>query len=329
MARDSVRQPENPWAGGQHNIYSGYCGCLDYAANALCAHLLAAEQQYGGQYGQLFRWSSAALAPADADAVIPVQRTIHAARLPEGVQEPTARFDPEQLCSKLSCAMAATQKGSGSSCHVALTDKQKEAASKAAALSRLLQHLPDDKLDAYLPRLNQLHADVAADVPGFVKPQGQRSQQHWQRQDHHRKNRPLYRRQHKSKKNNSSSSSSSSQPAASKRLAAKKIIAKARGKGGEKFAKVKECGRPRTATRGRGHLNRAPHRGKGAGGLRPKRINPHKPGAAAQQQQRQQQAPQRSSKRRTTATQEPQQQSQQQPSQRSSRRRTASQQQQQ
>jgi hypothetical protein len=175
------------------NIFDGYCECLDYAANAMCAHLLAADLLFGEQYRHLFAWSSAVSAPADAAAAIPVQRAIPAPQLPDGVQEPTARFDPEGLARTLATAAAETRSGLGSS--RGLGEAQKKASSLASRTARLLQRVPEEVALKHMQALEQLHAAVAADVPAFRRHTAQ-SKKHWRRQDHHRKNRPLFHRGH-------------------------------------------------------------------------------------------------------------------------------------
>lgn len=280
------------------NIYDGYCECLDYASNAVCAHLLAADQLFGEQYGHLFKWSTAVSAPADLTAAIPVQRVIPAPQLPDGVQEPTARFDAKQLTQRLAMAAAETRSGMGSS--RGLGEAQKKASSLASSTARLLQCLPDDLVSKHMGALEQLHAAVAADVPAYKKHTVQ-SKKQWRRQDHHRKNRPLF------------PGRGGSREAAAPGLAVMKKVCKKKKKSKDapgKFVKQREVGRPRTKYRGLPNLVRGPNRGKGAGGLRVPRKNPHlpfpSPAVAAKQgqQQQQQEGSQRASKRRKPSQQQ-------------------------
>jgi hypothetical protein len=135
--------------------------------------------------------------------------------------------------------------------------------------------------------LEQLHAAVAADVPAFRKHTAQ-SKKQWRRQDHHRKNRPLF------------PGRGGVRSLLAPGLAVMKKVCK-------KFGKQRKVGRPKTKRRGMPNFLRGPHRGKGAGGLRIPRRNPHLPfpsPAAAAKQQQQQQGSQPVSKRRKRAQQQ-------------------------
>lgn len=170
------------------NIFNGFCGCPDYGQHDICSHLLAAELQFSTKHGDMMLWSSAVRAPADADASIPVQRDIRAPRLPEGVQEPTLRFDPQRLTKELANAVQASR---SSSRVQQLTEPQKAFSSAAYSLVTAAKQLPDEAVQLLLPKLQQLQAEVAAALPGFV-PQRTQAKKHWRRQDKHRKNRTLF-----------------------------------------------------------------------------------------------------------------------------------------
>jgi hypothetical protein len=72
-----------------------------------------------------------------------------------------------------------------------LGEAQKKASSLASRTARLLQRVPEEVALKHMQALEQLHAAVAADVPAFRKHTAQ-SKKQWRRQDHHRKNRPLF-----------------------------------------------------------------------------------------------------------------------------------------
>jgi hypothetical protein len=241
------------------NAFSGFCSCPDYQVNGLCAHLLAAEQQYRQQHASMFAWSSDLLAPADADAPIPVQREIAAPRLPAGIQEPTQRFDPKGLVVQLRSAVAATRQQSKQR---VLTETQKKVISAASSIVTDAKQVSDDDLLPLLQQLQQLQAKIRAAVPGFQQQRAQ-AKRTWARQLQDRKLKPLFPGRRK--------------PRAQQVLEAalRTVRGQPKKKAGAKFKKQQESGRPRTTIRGRGNMVRGP----GKGGLRPPRRNKHLPAA--------------------------------------------------
>jgi len=258
------------------NIWRGFCPCLDCQQNGLCAHLMAAELQFGSEHGESFQWSSSILAPADPNATIAVQRWIAAPRLPAGVPEPTESCDAGQLVRQL--AAAATASRSRPPCGKQLTECQKELSSLGSSLVRAAGQLPDDVLRQQLPHLQQLVNRLGQHIPGFKKVRANPAGR-GRRQDKDRKEKPLYAGRTRSKRKRvaepDTGAAEDSGEAGVQRKRSRRTQQQQPKKQQQRLKRLPEAGRRRSKYRGLGNFDRGPTR-KAGGGMRRPRYNPYK-----------------------------------------------------
>ena len=249
------------------NIRTGFCPCLDCQQNGLCAHLIASEQLFGSEHGELFEWSSAVRAPANADAPIELKRLVVASRLPEGVQEPTASCDPGRLVQRLAAAHASRSSSAQSK---QLTEPQTEVSSLNSSLFKAACQMSDGELRGKLPELRAVVDSWGQHIPGFKKlranPTGR-----GRRRDGDRTEKPLYSRGRSSSSRRSRKRKRPEQESGEEAAAGSHEGEQQQ----RRLVRLPESGRRRTTVRGLGSFDRGPSR-KAGGGLRPRRYNPYK-----------------------------------------------------
>lgn len=166
------------------NIMAGFCDCLDWASNGICAHLLVASKKLPQLPGStLINEQDQQL---DAHAAIKVQRT-HLQPLPANVPEPCdagAVAEANELRKHSSNARSVAS---------ALPDEARQLRACALRLTRVAGLVPVPVLQHVLPGLLAACTQLEAAVPNFkVLPVQERAS--FRRKEKHRKTVPLFDR---------------------------------------------------------------------------------------------------------------------------------------